>query len=74
MRFNPRPLRTVRIVEGQEKCPYATAETIKKAVGPDKQAIDAAITVDLLQALQPAFDGRFRNGDVRKASEVTNFT
>ena len=41
-----------RILEGDEELPPAIAETIRKAVGSDKKALQATIIVGLAQALQ----------------------
>lgn len=40
------------LLEGTEKLPPAIVETIRKAVGADKNALDATIIAGLLQALQ----------------------
>lgn len=44
--------RVRNLLDGTEKLPPAIAETIRKAVGADKHALDATIIVGLLQALQ----------------------
>lgn len=44
--------RVRRLLEGEEKLPEAIAETIRKAVGSNAQALDAMIIVGILQALQ----------------------
>lgn len=44
--------RVRNLLDGTEKLPTAIADTIRKAVGEDKQALDATIIVGLLQALQ----------------------
>lgn len=41
-----------QILEGEIELPPAIAETIKKAVGADKKALEATVIVGLLQALQ----------------------
>jgi hypothetical protein len=44
--------RVRNLLEGKTKLPAAIAQTIRKAVGADRQALDATIIVGLLQALQ----------------------
>jgi hypothetical protein len=44
--------RVRRLLCGDEKLPDAIAETIRKAVGDDRHALDAMVIVGLLQALQ----------------------
>lgn len=44
--------RVRRLLSGEEKLPDAIAETIRNAVGDDRQALDAMVIVGLLQALQ----------------------
>ena len=44
--------RVRNLLDGTEKLPPAIVTTIKKAVGADKNALDATIIAGLLQALQ----------------------
>jgi hypothetical protein len=44
--------RVRNLLEDTGKLPPAIVETIRKAVGADKNALDAAIIAGLLQALQ----------------------
>lgn len=41
-----------RLLDGSENLPPAISETIRKAVGADKNALDAMIIAGTLQALQ----------------------
>lgn len=45
-------VRVRRLLEGEDKLPDAIVETIRTAVGGDRQALEATIIVGLLQALK----------------------
>lgn len=44
--------RVRRLLSGDDRLPEAVAETIRKAVGDDRNALDAMVIAGLLQALQ----------------------
>ncbi len=56
-----------RILEADDELPEAIADTIRKAVGGEKNALQAAIIVGLLQALQVMISGpSFSEGEYWK--------